>query len=46
MIIGGLDVGTTGCKLSLYDENAALIHTDYREYPAVHAGGCLDGGAG
>ena len=40
MIIGGLDVGTTGCKLSLYDENAALIHTDYREYPAVHAGGC------
>ena len=21
MIIGGLDVGTTGCKIAIYDEN-------------------------
>lgn len=39
MVIGGLDVGTTGCKIVLYDENAALIHADYREYATVHAGG-------
>ena len=24
-IIGGLDVGTTGCKISLYDENANYL---------------------
>ncbi|MGN0492420.1 MAG: L-fuculokinase, partial [Acutalibacteraceae bacterium] len=40
MIIGGLDVGTTGCKIALYDEKATLLATYYREYEAVHKGGC------
>lgn len=40
MIVGGLDVGTTGCKIALYDGNARLIATYYREYDAVHKGGC------
>lgn len=38
MIIGGLDVGTTGCKIALYD-NATLLDTYYYEYDAVHSGG-------
>ena len=32
MIIGGLDVGTTGCKLTAYDESGKYIYTSYREY--------------
>ena len=40
MIIGGLDVGTTGCKIALYDENAKLVETYYCEYDAVHKDGC------
>ncbi len=38
-IIGGLDVGTTGCKISLYDENANYLTTYYTEYDAIHKGG-------
>lgn len=34
MVIGGLDVGTTGCKISLYNENAQLLDTYYHEYSA------------
>ena len=40
MIVGGLDVGTTGCKIALYDGSARLLATYYREYEAVHKGGC------
>ena len=40
MVVGGLDVGTTGCKIALYDEKATLLATYYREYEAVHKGGC------
>ena len=39
MIIGGLDVGTTGCKVVLYNENAELLATYYAEYTAVHQNG-------
>lgn len=38
MIIGGLDVGTTGCKIVLYN-NAELIDTYYCEYDAIHKNG-------
>lgn len=34
-IIGGLDVGTTGCKISLYDGSANLLSTYYTEYDAA-----------
>ena len=40
MIVGGLDVGTTGCKIALYDGDARLIETYYCEYDALHSGGC------
>lgn len=39
MIIGGLDVGTTGCKIVLYNEKADLLATYYREYDAMHKDG-------
>ena len=39
MYIGGLDVGTTGCKIAVYDETGTLFQTYYREYPAVFSGG-------
>ena len=39
MIIGGLDVGTTGCKIALYNENCDLLNTYYNEYNAIHKNG-------
>lgn len=39
MIIGGLDVGTTGCKIALYNEKSQLLNTIYNEYDAVHKNG-------
>ena len=39
MVIGGLDVGTTGCKIALYNEKAELLNTYYHEYDAVHKDG-------
>lgn len=38
-IIAGLDVGTTGCKIALYNENAQLLATYYNEYDVLHEGG-------
>lgn len=40
MIVGGLDLGTTGCKIVLYNENAELLSTYYEEYDVVHENGC------
>ena len=39
MIIGGLDVGTTGCKIVLYNEKSELLATYYNEYDAIHKNG-------
>lgn len=38
-IIAGLDVGTTGCKIALYNENTTLLATYYNEYKTMHKGG-------
>ncbi len=35
MAIGGIDIGTTGCKCSVYSPNGRLISEAYREYTAV-----------
>ena len=35
----GLDIGTTGCKIAVYDENANLCQTYYEEYDVVRSGG-------
>ncbi len=39
MIIGGLDVGTTGCKVVLYDHTGKLLNTYYQEYSVSRANG-------
>ena len=39
MILGGLDVGTTGCKIVLYDETCTLQKTYYQEYPTLRQNG-------
>ncbi|MBO6113202.1 MAG: carbohydrate kinase [Lachnospiraceae bacterium] len=33
MKIAGLDIGTTGCKLTVFDENGQELGTSYRDYP-------------
>ncbi|MCR5590621.1 MAG: carbohydrate kinase [Lachnospiraceae bacterium] len=33
MKIAGLDIGTTGCKLTVFDKNGAELGKSYRDYP-------------
>ncbi|MGQ9514454.1 MAG: FGGY-family carbohydrate kinase [Thermoproteota archaeon] len=33
MYIGGLDVGTIGCKFVIFTENGSIVSSAYREYP-------------
>lgn len=39
MIIGGLDVGTTGCKLTVYDDKGNFIYNSYKEYEVSRQSG-------
>lgn len=39
MKIGGLDIGTTGCKLTVFDEQGAYLGKAYRDYPVRRAVG-------
>ena len=39
MILGGLDVGTTGCKIALYNDNAEHLTTYYKEYDVIRKNG-------
>ncbi len=39
MYIGGLDVGTTGCKLTIYNEKGEFIQNFYREYEIARVDG-------
>lgn len=39
MYIAGLDVGTTGCKIAVFDCDGTLLDTYYREYDAKHLDG-------
>lgn len=39
MLIGGLDVGTTGCKLTVYDTEGNYISNEYREYNVMRKNG-------
>ena len=39
MLLGGLDIGTTGCKLSVYDENGCFVCNSYQEYEIRRCGG-------
>ncbi|HIV03438.1 MAG TPA: carbohydrate kinase [Candidatus Aphodoplasma excrementigallinarum] len=39
MMIGGLDVGTTGCKLALYHETGEFVSRLYKEYDVSRING-------
>lgn len=38
MKIAGLDIGTTGCKLTVFDENGKYLDKSYRDYPVQRTG--------
>ena len=38
-IIGGLDVGTTGCKIALFDEKGTNLDNYYCEYEVLYQNG-------
>ena len=39
MALGGLDVGTTGCKLTAYDDKGNFIYNSYKEYEVSRRSG-------
>lgn len=39
MKIAGLDIGTTGCKLAVFDETGRYVDKAYRDYPASRGTG-------
>jgi len=39
MLIGGLDVGTTGCKLTVYSDSGEFVHNEYIEYEVKRLNG-------
>lgn len=39
MYIGGLDVGTSGCKVTVYDTDGKYVTSAYEEYDVKRAGG-------
>ena len=38
MKIAGLDIGTTGCKLSVFDQNGTYLDNAYQDYPVKRGG--------
>ena len=40
MKIAGLDIGTTGCKCTVFDERGMYLDKAYRDYPVKRAVGC------
>ena len=39
MYIGGLDIGTSGCKIAVFDENGKFVKCEYTEYDVKRGGG-------
>lgn len=37
MLLAGLDIGTTGCKVTVFDENGRELGKAYRDYPVRRA---------
>ena len=37
-MLGGIDVGTTGCKITIYENDGTLSFQAYRDYPVTRAG--------
>lgn len=39
ILIGGLDIGTSGCKIALYDAEGQFVRDEYTEYDVSRRGG-------
>lgn len=39
MYIGGIDIGTSGCKIAVYDETGKFVKCEYIEYDVKRSGG-------
>ena len=39
MYLGGLDIGTTGCKISVFSTDGKLFKVYYREYNVTRQSG-------
>ncbi|MBS6398074.1 MAG: carbohydrate kinase [Clostridiales bacterium] len=39
MAIGGLDIGSTGCKVTVYDDTGKYVYRAYRDYPILRSTG-------
>lgn len=39
ILIGGLDIGTSGCKIVLYDARGQFVRDEYTEYDVTRKGG-------
>ncbi len=39
MLIGGLDIGTTGCKITVYTDKGEFVKSSYKEYTVRRSGG-------
>lgn len=39
MLIGGLDIGTTGCKLTVCSQNGEFVYNSYKEYDVQRVNG-------
>ena len=39
MRIAGLDIGTTGCKCTVFDDKGMQLSRAYRDYPARRSAG-------
>jgi len=37
-MLGGIDVGTTGCKITIYENDGTLAYQAYRDYPVTRTG--------
>jgi len=38
-MLGGLDIGTTGCKFVVFDDKGNQLYSSYKNYPTNHANG-------
>ena len=46
MSIAGLDIGSTGAKITVVNGDGAVVHTGYRDYPVSRAAGAHEMDAG
>ena len=38
-MLGGVDIGTTGCKITVYEDDGTYLYRAYRDYPVSRSTG-------